>query len=92
MQLKGTCNRCGLCCHVFGFRCINLIVRNTPGEPEATRCAVYADRYENMPILLLDEQGRIRGKSFCHVGETEIEGILEKGIGHGCSLEVIQDG
>ncbi len=89
IRLVGDCNRCGLCCLPFGYRCINLIISKPLGEPQATKCAVYSHRWDGMPIMLLDTEGNIVGHSKCHKGcPMEIEAILEKGIGRGCSMEV----
>ena len=90
-KLIGNCNRCGLCCYVGPYRCINLIVMGKPGDPEATKCAVHGVRYDRMPILLLDTDGRIAGESVCGLdSEEETESIIEKGIGKGCSLELTE--
>lgn len=88
-KLTGACNRCGDCCRPFGFRCFNLIERG-----DKTTCAVYANRYDMMPIMLMDKDGNIRGKSFCRVGAADdaavIEAMTERDLSR-CSLEV-QDG
>lgn len=97
MRLKGTCNRCGLCC--FGtsadgraIRCMHLRVSGKPGEPFATRCAIHDARTPMMPIVMVDKlDNQVLGDWVCScsygtIFET-IE-ILQKGIGRGCSMEL----
>ncbi len=87
-KLVGDCNQCGLCCYVWGYACINLVVTGIPGEPGATRCGVYGFRYDGMPIKLVDNKGRIVGESKCALdSDDETENIIPH-IGKGCSLEV----
>ncbi len=88
LKLVGECNQCGLCCYVWGFKCINLIVDGYPGEPGATRCGVYAFRYDGMPIKLVNGTGRIVGESKCALDSpAEIQRVVME-IGRGCSLTV----
>jgi hypothetical protein len=72
----------------FGFRCHNLIINGYVGEPDASHCGCYSQRYEGMPILLFDDEGNIRGESVCHVGAADDQGLIDEYIGHGCALEV----
>ena len=89
IKLVGECNQCGLCCYVGSYRCINLMVMGTPGEPMATRCGLRDLRYDGMPIKLVDDKGRIVGESKCALNsEKEIESIIPH-IGRGCSLEIV---
>lgn len=94
MKLKGLCNRCGLCCYTGPFRCVNLIVTGTPGQPEATKCGRYNDRYAGLPIIMVDREGKILEGDHvcCHGREDESIIIALKGIGKGCSLEVDENG
>ncbi len=88
-KLVGDCNRCGLCCYVWGYACINLVVTGTPGQPMATRCGLHALRYDGMPIKLVDTKGRIVGKSKCALdSDDETENIIPH-IGKGCSLRIV---
>lgn len=88
LKLVGECNQCGLCCYVWGFKCINLIVDGYPGEPGATRCGLYAFRYDGMPIKLVNGTGRIVGESKCALDSpAEIQRVVME-IGRGCSLTV----
>ena len=90
MKLVGDCNRCGLCCLAGAFQCINLIVTGNPGEPKGTECGVYANRYDGMPILMIDSKGRIAtGDYRCRQNsDVETREIIKRGIGYGCSLTV----
>jgi len=74
----------------YGLRCQHLIVMGDPGQPMVTECAVYHSlRYDGMPILLFDRDGRLAGESKCWKGSPkEDEGIIELGIGKGCSLRI----
>jgi hypothetical protein len=89
-ELVGTCNRCGLCCMMGEFRCINLMIEGKPGEPRASRCGRYLDRYDGLPILMVNSEGEILpGIHVCSYGsEDETLGIIERGLGKGCSLEI----
>ncbi len=92
LKLVGDCNQCGLCCYVWGYACINLVITGTPGEPGATRCGVYTFRYDGMPIKLVDKKGRIVGESKCAFkSATETETIIPH-IGKGCSLRIVSKG
>lgn len=88
-KLVGKCNQCGLCCYVWGYKCINLIVDGYPGEPGATRCGVWNLRYDGMPIKLVNGKGRIVGESKCALNTAkEVETVIPH-IGRGCSLEAV---
>ena len=58
------------------------------GTPYATRCKVYTERYDEMPIVGVDPvTGAIVGTGFCYLNsELEDFAIISKGIGRGCSL------
>ena len=93
IKLVGECNRCGLCCFAGEFRCQNLIVTGKPGEPMATACAVHRSRTPGMFILFFDSQGRVAADGVCgHNTPAEPLVIIERGIGKGCSLEVVEGG
>ncbi len=88
-KLVGECNQCGLCCFVWGYKCSNLILKSIPGEPGASRCGLYALRYDGMPIKLVDMTGRIVGESKCALGSpAETVRVLHE-IGRGCSLKAV---
>lgn len=92
IRLKGTCNRCGLCCFTEDYRCLNLEITDVPGKPFATRCLVYESRRPEMPILLVNKYtGNVEAMGVCadRNGEEETENIIKRGIGKGCSLEVV---
>lgn len=56
----------------------------------ATRCGLYPIRYNGMPIVLRDESRRLVAEKFCGKDSPEeTQAIIEKGIGKGCSMEVI---
>ncbi len=87
-KLVGECNQCGLCCYVWGYKCINLIVDGYPGEQGATRCGLYALRYDGMPIKLVDTTDRIVGESKCALNSpAEIQRVVME-IGRGYSLKL----
>jgi hypothetical protein len=72
------------------YRCIHLIVTGNPGEPKATECGVYSDRYDGMSILMIDDEGCFApGDYRCRKDSSaETREIIKKGIGRGCSLTV----
>lgn len=72
------------------YRCINLIVTGNPGELKATECAVYADRYDGMPIIMIDREGRIAAGDYRCAQDSDVETreIIKRGIGRGCSLTI----
>jgi len=90
LKLTGTCNKCGLCCYSpEGFKCLNLEVVKVPGQPDGTRCRVYAKRYDGMPIVMQQRgTGDITGGVCRKDSFDETMVILETGIGKGCSLKL----
>ena len=90
--LQGECNRCGLCCagtwNGRPWRCANLKMVGPMGEPYATMCEVYTERYDAMPITGVDmETGAVIGWGHCYLNSrTEDLAIIQKGVGKGCSL------
>lgn len=88
-RLVGECNRCGLCCMDGDLRCNYLRVAML-GTPGGTTCAVHANRYPGMPIMLVDGAGKVAALAQCAHGtpQDDIE-IMAKGIGRGCSLRVV---
>ncbi len=88
-KLVGECNQCGLCCFVWGYACINLIVKGIPGQPMATRCGVRGLRYDGMPIKLVDMTGRIVGESKCALESPAETFRVVQEIGRGCSLKAL---
>ena len=91
-KLVGSCNRCGRCCTDGDLHCINLEIIENIGKPYATRCRIYDQRTVGMPILLVNSFGVIEAIASCTFGDSRIETkeIMEKGIGHGCSYEVVE--
>jgi len=56
----------------------------------ATMCAVYKTRYDGMPINLIEPHSRLGVTGRCGLNSREEDNaILERGIGRGCSLEVV---
>src|SRR3990167_380910 len=95
LSLTGTCSCCGLCCQVKYqgelLSCENLVeTADGIGNPEGSYCAVWHSRTPDMPIRMLDSQGSPKLKTICcKDSEQETQTILEKGIGRGCSLEIL---
>ncbi len=89
LTLVGECNQCGLCCFLDDLKCGHLIVTGTPGEPCATACGVRGTREDGMKIPMVNGEGVVVRHAFCAKDSpNEVDGILEKGIGKGCSMEV----
>src|SRR3990167_5311528 len=90
--LTGDCNRCGRCCSGrWGGRalvCEHLIITKPLGEPEATSCAVYGQRFDRMPIRWVDPLSRVPiALATCWKDSPdETAAIIASGLGHGCSL------
>lgn len=65
----GSCNSCGQCCQatLYGhtFRCQNLLVTGSVGQPDATSCAVYHLRSDGMPIVMRSLDGEFAYASQC---------------------------
>jgi len=77
------------------YKCSNLAVTKQLGKPEATTCKVHNTRYDQMPIILgvnIGCCGTIVMASTCAKdSDAETKAIVEKGIGRGCSLNVVFD-
>ena len=94
MMLTGECNQCGACCFSkYGALCENLEILTRPGLPNATRCRVYSERYDGMPIWMIAKDGRmLRGYQCAKNSADEVEVIIERGIKKGvCSLRCVDD-
>ena len=90
-SLDGVCNRCGLCCvdREAGARCEHLEINDSVGAPMATRCKVYGERYNGMPITMIDAHGEVVGETKCFKDTVdEAISIIKAGIGRGCSLMI----
>jgi hypothetical protein len=90
MQLTGECNRCGACCFTkSGAICENLEVLTREGLPNATRCRVYAERYDGLPIRMITKDGKSLSGYYCAKNsQAEVAVIIEMGIKTGvCSLQ-----
>ena len=85
MNLTGDCNRCGLCCTVGNGQCVHLEVTGKLGEPGATRCLAYANRYDGMPIFGRTPNGLVRG--WCRKDSPAETAVIVQWIGKGCSLK-----
>jgi hypothetical protein len=89
MMLTGECNLCGACCFTkSGAVCENLEILTRQGLPNATRCRVYSERYDGMPIRMIAKDGRILRGYYCAKNSpAETSVIIEMGIKKGvCSL------
>lgn len=94
MMLTGECNQCGACCFTkSGAVCENLEILTREGLPNATRCRVYAERYDGLPIRMIAKDGRILKGYYCAKNSpAETSVIIEMGIKKGvCSLARIDD-
>lgn len=91
MKLIGECNLCGACCFTkSGAICENLEILTRQGLPYSTRCKVYAERYNGLPIRMIAKNGRVIGGYYCAKDSAaEVEAIIELGIKKGvCSLKL----
>jgi hypothetical protein len=89
MKLTGKCNLCGACCFSkYGAVCENLEILTRVGLPNATRCRVYAERYNGMPIRMIAKDGRMLSGYYCAKNSpAEVKVIFEMGIKKGvCPL------
>lgn len=87
---KRSCNGCGACClGPRGTVCEHLDITRRLGQAGATRCRVYADRFDGMPIRMLTREGAFDHASRCWKDSPfEALAIATKGFGRGCSLRV----
>lgn len=94
LDLRGECNRCGLCC-VLDMPAGRVVCEHLRAEmpvtslgiPGASRCAVYERRINAMAIRMLDGHGNVAQMSRCYQNAwQEDHAILARGIGRGCSL------
>jgi hypothetical protein len=93
MLLTGECNLCGACCFSkYGAACENLEIITRPGLPNATRCRVYAERYDGLPIRMIAKDGRMLSGYYCAKNSpAEVKTIIEMGINKGvCSLRRVE--
>lgn len=82
-KVEGSCNRCGRCCEIDGWRCLNL--RGPIGGE--TRCAVYTLRYNGMPVVLQkDGEAQV---GYCSVGEADDYTVWLREFGDKCSLTFV---
>lgn len=83
-RLAGTCNLCGACCTVphagEAYTCQHLAL-----EADTTRCRVYAQRVDGMPIVLQAPSGRVVQGVCGKDSLIEARGIVPH-LGRGCSL------
>ena len=94
MMLTGECNQCGACCFTrSGAVCENLEILTREGLPNATRCRVYFERYDGLPIRMIAKDGRILKGYYCAKNSpAEVSVIIEMGIKKGvCSLTRVDD-
>jgi len=89
IDLVGTCNQCGLCCaperNGEKWRCGYLMGKDI-GQPNATSCSRYTERYDGMPIELLGPNGKVMAGTCRKDSVSETVAIVENGVGKGCSL------
>ena len=102
-RLTGTCNRCGLCCQFEArdgsglVRCGYLAVDygaaglDTVGTAGATQCLMHDLRVDGMPIpMVYVRDRRPYGWRTCAKDSAQEEAVIRaRGIGRGCSLEVV---
>jgi hypothetical protein len=98
LDLRGECNRCGLCCVVEtpGGRavCEHLRAEGGPlavkqlGLPGASRCAVYERRLSGMAIRMLNGRGEVVQMSQCWKDAWQEDYAIARRIGQGCSLTI----
>ena len=91
MKLIGDCNLCGACCFSkSGAVCENLEVLTQQGLPNGTRCRIYTQRYNGLPIRMITKDGRILTGYYCAKNSVdEVKTIIDLGIKKGvCSLEL----
>jgi len=94
MMLTGECNQCGACCFTrSGAVCENLEILTREGLPNASRCRVYSERYDGLPIRMIAKDGRILKGYYCAKNSpAEVSVIIEMGIKKGvCSLTRVDD-
>lgn len=92
---EGLCGGCGQCC-VFEWEgqqlfCENLHLEQPLGTSGASWCGVYADRYANMPIRMVNAEGQVvldwSAKTVCGLDTIgEALAIMSRGYDQGCSL------
>ena len=69
-----------------GARCEHLEINDSVGAPMATRCKVYGERYNGMPMAMIDSHGEVVGETKCFKDNAdEAMTIIKAGIGRGCS-------
>jgi hypothetical protein len=71
------------------LRCMNLWIVGKPGKPDATFCTAYSSRVPNMPVYLVDSEGRWRGQTKCAMdgSQDELDDLVSKNLlGNECSL------
>jgi hypothetical protein len=61
---------------------MNLVITGKPGEPMSTWCSAYHTRVPDMPVYLIDKQGRWRGHTTCAGDNTakEMDDLIDKGL------------
>ena len=94
MMLAGECNQCGACCFTkSGAVCENLEILTLPGLPNATRCRIYSERYDGLPIRMIAKDGRMLSGYYCAKNTpAEVKVIIEMGIKKKvCSLTRVDD-
>lgn len=94
IKLAGECDQCGACCFTkSGAVCENLEIITRAGLPNASRCRVYAERYDGLPIRMIAKDGRILRGYYCAKNSlAEMSVIIEMGIKKGvCSLTLVEE-
>jgi hypothetical protein len=93
IRFVGECHCCGRCCTVDRdgetYKCLHLVEAVEIGQPWATACTAYAERYDQMPIVMRAPSGK-RFHGFCGKDSpAEAQAIVQLGFGRGCSLQVM---
>ena len=93
LDLRGECNRCGLCCvqdAADGSRVVcEYLAAELParplGHPLAARCLVYERRQSGMVIRMLNGRGEVAVLSRCWQDTWQEDHAVVARIGQGCS-------
>lgn len=84
-MITGKCNRCGACCFVDGYKCMNLI--SAPDGRMA--CAVHQNRTPGMGIVMTKPDGSWIDGICNHklpIEDKLLTDLIEQGV---CSMEIL---
>jgi hypothetical protein len=88
-EVLGGCSQCGLCCLSKGrrYQCEHLEVVTEVGVLQGTRCRVYEERWQGMPIKMMDrESGRGAYMTVCDITEQIPLEKLKRDMPAECAL------